>query len=116
MIIHFDLSRKKSIHAVEKAMMSDQKIFLVTQSDPEEKEPVFKSVYHVGTVAIIKQVIKMPNDILRVLVDGQIPAQLYRFEEEVQEYLSAEIEFANVEDYNEEISEIEREAMLRNMK
>ena len=116
MIIHFDLSRKKSIRAVEKAMMSDQKIFLVTQSDPEEKEPVFESVYHVGTVAIIKQVIKMTNDILRVLVDGQIPAQLYRFEEEVQEYLSAEIEFANVEDYDEEMNEIEQEAMLRNMK
>ena len=64
MIIHFDLSRSKSIQAVEKAMLEDQRLFLVTQCDAEDKEPDFERVYHVGTVAVIKQVIKMPNNII----------------------------------------------------
>lgn len=70
MVIHFDISRKKSIKAVEKAMETNQKLFLVAQRDPQVVEPQEKDMYSVGTVAKIKQLIKMPNSIVRVLVEG----------------------------------------------
>lgn len=76
MIIHFDLSRDFSIRAVEKTMSTDQEIFLVTQKDTEVKEPNFDTVYHVGTLAKIKQIIKLPGGIIRVLVDGISRASL----------------------------------------
>lgn len=76
MIIHFDLSRDFSIRAVEKTMSTDQEIFLVTQKDTEVKEPDFDTVYHVGTLAKIKQIIKLPGGIIRVLVDGISRASL----------------------------------------
>ena len=70
MVIHFDISRKKSIHAVEKAMEKDQKIFLATQVDPEVSDPEYEDLYHVGTLVKIKQLIKLPNSVVRVLVEG----------------------------------------------
>ena len=69
-IIHFDLSREKSIAAVEQAMVESQKIFLVTQKSTEENNPDLEQVYHIGTIALIKQIIKMPNNIVRVMVEG----------------------------------------------
>ena len=63
MIVHFDVSREKSIRAVEAAMLHDQKIFLVTQIDPEVESPDLAGVYHVGTIAYIKQVVKLPQDL-----------------------------------------------------
>lgn len=70
MVIHFDISRRKSIHAVEQSMAGDQTVFLLTQRNSEVVEPGIKDVYSVGTVAKIKQIIKLPNDIIRVLVEG----------------------------------------------
>ncbi len=70
MVIHFDISRKKSLKAVERAMQAKQEIFLVTQLDPEVSEPTFKDMHVIGTVAVIKQLIKMPEGIVRVLVEG----------------------------------------------
>ena len=64
MVIHFDISRKKSIHAVEKAMEKDQKIFLATQVDPEVSDPEYEDLYHVGTLVKIKQLIKLPNSVV----------------------------------------------------
>ena len=68
MIVHFDVSRERSIKAIEAAMLHDQKIFLVTQKDPEVEKPELSELYQVGTVAYIKQVVKLPHDLLRVLV------------------------------------------------
>lgn len=70
MVIHFDISRKKSIRAVEKAMEEGQRIFLVTQTNPQTADPLTEDVYNVGTVARIKQLIKLPNGVVRVLVEG----------------------------------------------
>lgn len=90
MIAHFDISRPKSIKAVEKAMMEEQKIFLVTQKDVEQEEPGQDDLYEIGIVAQIKQVIKLQNDIIRILVEGTERAKLRGFLEET-EYLHAEI-------------------------
>ena len=70
MIVHFDVSRERSVKAIEAAMLHDQKIFLVTQIDPEVESPDLAGVYHVGTIAYIKQVVKLPQNLLRVLVEG----------------------------------------------
>ncbi|MBQ4283181.1 MAG: endopeptidase La [Lachnospira sp.] len=70
MVIHFDISRKKSLKAVERAMEENQQLFLVTQLDPEVAEPTYKDMHVIGTVATIKQLIKMPEGIVRVLVEG----------------------------------------------
>ena len=113
MIIHFDLSRKKSISAVEKAMMGNQKLFLVTQKDPNEKEPGFASVYHVGTVAVVKQITKLPNGVVRVLVEGEFRAELIAFSEEEEEFLLAEV---SRQFTASDLTENEEEAMLREVK
>ena len=70
MIVHFDVSRKKSIKAVEAAMLHDQRVFLLTQKDPEVEAPGLTDLYQVGTIAYIKQVVKLPQDLYRVLVEG----------------------------------------------
>ena len=70
MIVHFDVSRGAFVKAIEAAMLHDQKIFLVTQIDPEVESPDLAGVYHVGTIAYIKQVVKLPQNLLRVLVEG----------------------------------------------
>ena len=70
MIVHFDISRERSIKAVEAAMLRRQEIFLVTQKDPETENPGISDLYRVGTIAYIKQVVKFPHDLLRVLVEG----------------------------------------------
>ena len=113
MIIHFDLSRKKSILAVENAMMGDQRIFLVAQKEMDAKNPNFEGVYHVGTIALIKQVIKLPNNIVRVLVEGEKRASLLEFEDK-EEYLSAVIEMIPADESNRD--PVREEAMLRELK
>ena len=67
MIVHFDISRPKSVRAVEEAMLGDQKIFLITQKDPDTEVPGLLDVYKIGTIAVIKQVVRMPKDVLRIL-------------------------------------------------
>ena len=89
MIVHFDVSRERSIKAIEAAMLHDQKIFLVTQKDPEVEKPELSELYQVGTVAYIKQVVKLPHDLLRVLVDGIERAELLGLEQE-EPFLKAE--------------------------
>ena len=70
MVAHFDISRERSIHAIEEAMVGDQKIFLITQQDASVEEPVRDDLYQIGVIAEVKQVIKMPNEIVRVLVEA----------------------------------------------
>ena len=89
MIVHFDVSRERSIKAIEAAMLHDQKIFLVTQKDPEVEKPELSELYQVGTVAYIKQVVKLPQDLLRVLVEGIERAELLGLEQE-EPFLKAE--------------------------
>jgi len=69
MITHFDVSRSRSVKAVEKALTQEQKLFIVTQRDPEIENPGQDDLYVMGTVADIKQIVKMPHGILRVLVE-----------------------------------------------
>lgn len=111
MVAHFDVSREKSIKAVEEAMMDEQEIFLLTQKNPEEEEPTAENLYSIGLVAEIKQVIKMPNDLVRVLVEGIERAELNCFTE-TEEYLLAEV-IRFTEDGLENIPENAREAMIR---
>ena len=89
MIVHFDVSRERSIKAIEAAMLHDQKIFLVTQKDPEVEKPELSELYQVGTVAYIKQVVKLPHDLLRVLVEGIERAELLSLDQE-EPFLKAE--------------------------
>ena len=109
-IIHFDLSRQKSILAVEQAMMQNQTIFLVAQKDMDVKEPGFSDVYHMGTIANIRQVIKLPNNIVRVLVEGIARAELFAFED-IEEYLLADVVIVDASAVD--ISDAEAEAMTR---
>ncbi len=76
MMVHFDISRKKSVAAIEKAMMNDQKVFLVMQRSPDVPEPVLADLYHVGTISGVKQLVKMPGNVVRVMVEGLQMAEL----------------------------------------
>ncbi len=76
MTIHFDVGRKKSIRAVEEAMRGNQEIFLVTQMDIQVDDPKANDLYHIGTVSVVKQVLRLPGDTIRVLVEGKYRASL----------------------------------------
>ena len=73
MVAHFDVSRAKSIKAVEEAMMDEQKIFLVAQKDVEQENPDIEDLFKIGIIAEVKQVIKLQNNIVRILVEGKGP-------------------------------------------
>lgn len=111
MVAHFDVSREKSIRAVEETMMGEQEIFLVTQKNPEDEEPTAENLYTIGLIAEVKQVIKMQNNIVRVLVEGIERAELSSFLE-TEDYLYAEV-MRFTEDSMEDIPENAVEAMLR---
>lgn len=113
MIVHFDVSRERSVKAIEAAMLHDQKIFLVTQIDPEVETPDLAGVYQVGTIAYIKQVVKLPQNLLRVLVEGTGRATLVKFEQEFP-YLKSEI--TPVNDEESQMPEPVMEAMHRSLK
>ena len=77
MIMHFDISRKKSIAAVEKAMVGDQKVLLVTQKQTEEMESAMLRIcIQMGTIAMVKQLVKLPGGVIRVMVEGLERAEL----------------------------------------
>lgn len=114
MIVHFDVSRERSVKAIEAAMLNDQKIFLVTQKDPEVETPEISDLYHVGTSAYIKQVVKLPKNLLRVLVEGTERAELLRFSQEAP-FLESEISVLSAED-EEEYPPAVREAMCRSLR
>lgn len=114
MVIHFDVSRERSIKAIEQVMLRDQRIFLVTQKDPQTEEPGPDDLYRIGTIAVVKQVIKMPHSIVRVLAEGIERAELSHFEQE-EEYLEAEVIRFGQEEEEENLPPECREAMLRNL-
>lgn len=111
MVVHFDVSRKKSIQALEKAMGGDKEVFLVTQKNPEESDPSAKDLFNFGTVATIKQLVKMPNNVVRVLVEGNERAVMQDLIEEDSAMLSGEISICPYIK-EEDISESEEKAMI----
>ena len=76
MVLHFDVGRKKSVAALEQAMEENQRIFLVAQRDMDVDDPAIDDIYHVGTIACVKQVIRLPGENVRLLVEGKSRAIL----------------------------------------
>lgn len=109
MIAHFDISRERSLRAVEEAMEQDQKIYLVTQRNVNSEDPTQEDLYQMGIVADIKQVVRLQNDVVRILVDGISRAALLGFTGN-EKYLEAEICYcdSNADSLPEDL----REAML----
>lgn len=91
MVLHFDISREKSVKAVEAAMNSDQQIFMVTQKNIEEEDPGMEGLYSVGIISEVKQLMKLPNNIIRVYVKGGLRARLINLSE-TDGYLMADVE------------------------
>ena len=113
MVAHFDVSRAKSIKAVEEAMMDEQKIFLVAQKDVEQENPDIEHLFKIGIIAEVKQVIKLQNNIVRILVEGKERAELSAFLEN-PDYLLAEI-IRFDEEVDDGLPEEAKEAMLRSI-
>lgn len=116
MIIHFDLSRAQSIKAVEQSMLEEQKIFLVSQRNPGEETPTRETLYDIGTVALVKQVTKLPNNIDRVLVEGISRARITDIEEKNQEGIYYRANLESIEENQENIEPEEEEALIRSLK
>ena len=114
MAVHFDLSREKSIEAVQQAMQEEQKIFLSAQRSIDIEDPGQEDVYEVGTIASIRQIVKLPKQIMRVMVLGEARAVLKHIETE-DYYLRAEVEIADDPNFTVPDS-INEEAMLRGLK
>lgn len=110
MMLHFDISRTKSIAAVEKAMVGDQKVCLVTQKNSEEANPGIEDLYQVGTVALIKQLVKLPNNVIRVMVEGMERVELLTLDSE-EPMLIGEVE--KTLEADDSIDYITREAMIQ---
>lgn len=113
MVQHFDISREKSIRAIETAMMGNQKVYLVTQRHPEQETPAVADLYQMGTISQIKQLVKMPGGIIRVMVEGEKRAALLTLFEEGP-YLEAEVEEAPMQE--EQLTDTMKEAMSRIVK
>ena len=114
MIVHFDVSRERSIAAIQQAMVEEQEIFLVAQKSIETENPGQDDVYETGTVASVKQLIKLSKKVVRVLVEGKNRAVLKRIEE-TDPYLRAEVEVLE----EQEITipdDLNAEAMMRGLK
>ena len=113
MMIHFDINREITKRAVEKAMMNDQMVFLTAQKNPDIEAPGYDDLYNMGCIAVVKQLIKLPGDIYRVLVSGLQRGYLDVLNENLG-FLDGEI--SPIEDESiAELSEYEKEAMLRSM-
>ena len=114
MIVHFDVSRERSIAAIQQAMVEEQEIFLVAQKSIETENPGQDDVYEIGTVASVKQLIKLSKKVVRVLVEGKNRAVLKKIEE-TDPYLCAEVEVLE----EQEITipdDLNAEAMMRGLK
>lgn len=110
MIVHFDVTRKKSIQALEQAMSTDKEVFLVTQKNSNETEPKAEDLYKIGTVATIKQLVKMPNKVVRVLVEGNERAEIMDLCTEDASMLTGEVSLYPYGD--NEIDESKEKAMI----
>ncbi|MCL2254067.1 MAG: endopeptidase La [Lachnospiraceae bacterium] len=109
-IIHFDINRVKSVFAIERAMADKQRVFLIAQKDDETIDPGFAMLHTIGTVAVIRQVTKLPGKVIRVLVEGISRALLTAVDEDTDDYLAAYIQ--GIDDI-QDLEEVTEEAMLR---
>ena len=110
MVIHLDVGREKSITALEKAMMDDQKIFLAAQREVSLEEPTPKDIYRIGTLAKIKQMLKLPNGTIRVLVEGLYRGEIIKYVDEDKEFT---VEVQKVKEINGD--DHEEEALMRSL-
>jgi ATP-dependent Lon protease len=112
MVLHFDVGRQKSIAALEEAMINDQELLLVTQKDAKMDEPGFDDIYQVGTVSRIKQLLKLPGDTIRVLVEGLRRGRIV-------EYVSTdpyfEVDIEEVDEEEARTENLEQEALMRSV-
>lgn len=115
-VIHFDLNREKSVQALEHAMTEGGRVFLVTQTVPGVDAPDNTQLYRVGTICAVKQVAKLPNQIVRVLVEGIERGILHGINEEKTQYFEAYLESISEEEVVSGVSDVEQEAMLRQLK
>ena len=110
MVLHIDVGRDRSIAALEEAMLKDSRIFLATQIDMRVEAPVKKDLYQIGTIATVKQMLKLPNGTLRILVEGISRAQLVKYTE------GEKFTIANVEEHKDPITkDAETEALMRSL-
>lgn len=112
-VIHFDVSRSKSIRAIEEAMQQDQLIFLNNQLDPTLEDPGIVDLYNVGTLAKIKQMVKLPQNIVRIFAEGLFRAEMTGVCDE-EPIFRVEVAYNHVE--QEPFAPFEREAMLRSIR
>lgn len=113
MIVHFDISRAKSIAAVEQSMLVDKMIFLVTQKDSSEMEPGIEDLHNIGVVSEVKQILKMPDKSIRVVAEGMEKAMMVKLDESEQ-YLQADVEIISSDSDN--IDEVTAQGMVRVIK
>lgn len=113
MVLHFDVNRPKSVAAVEKAMVGDQTLFLVTQRQPEIVDPELGELYQIGTIAVVKQLVKLPGKVVRVLVEGLERGELLCLDSEEPALIG---EIGSVETEDGELDDLTQEAMLRIVK
>lgn len=111
--VHFDVSRKSSIAAAEEAMLNSRQLFVVAQKDPVEEAPGFDDIYKVGTVVVVKQLNKLPDNIIRVMVEAVGKGTLLSFYEEDGCH-KGEVELITEEE--DTLSEVEEEAFIRELK
>ena len=114
MIVHFDISRPRSAASVNRAMLKDQKIFLILQRDVHVEDPAIDDVWNVGVYASIKQVVKLPKNMIRVLVEGIERAEIIRLEKS-EDYLEALVSFPQ-KSTSADVPAAIREAMLRGIR
>lgn len=111
MIAHFDISREVSIKAVERAMKNGDSIFLVTQKDTNKENPEIEDLQSIGVIAEIKQVVRLQNDIIRVMVEGEQRAEVYEIAQDQQDYLKARV-IAYIEEDEKHLPAQAEEAMV----
>ena len=110
--VHFDISRETSINAAEIAMAKGQKLFVVAQKDPQEDNPSFDSIYKVGTVVKVKQMNKLPEDVVRVMVEAEEKAEIISFDNVGSHY---EAEVVVKEKQDDDLDDLKREAFKREL-
>ena len=110
MVLHLDVGRDKSIAALERAMLDDQEVFLAAQKKTSIDEPKIEDIYSVGTLVRVKQMLKLPNGTLRVLVEGIARYEIVRILEEEKEFL---VEIEKLEEIHED--QTEEEALMRTL-
>lgn len=113
MVIHFDLSRETSMSSVEQAMLGDQRLLVVSQKDPGKEEPEMEDIYDVGTVTLIRQVSKLPEHVLRVLVEGVSRARIHGLSRTANGIMT---QVSYERDDRSDIDEVTAEAMTRTVK